>query len=99
MATVIEDLIVGAECTNAKPCPDPYLEAMARLGAAPSECIVFEDSRTGLRAGAAAKVAAIVGIRTSLTDEQMRAAGATLSVENWSEVSADMLRALVAPPS
>lgn len=44
---VIEGLVVGAECQRPKPFPDPYLIAMQRLSAAPSECVVFEDSSSG----------------------------------------------------
>jgi len=91
-ADVIEDLVVGAECPNAKPHPDPYLQAMSRLDAAPEQCVVFEDSRTGIRAGVAAKAAAIVGVRTSLSDEQLRTAGATASIESWNELTATQLR-------
>ena len=39
---MIEDLVVGCECERAKPHPDPYLEGIRRLGAAPEHCIVFE---------------------------------------------------------
>ena len=46
-ADVIEDLIIGAECANPKPSPDPYLEAIRRLGVEPGSCIVFEDSGSG----------------------------------------------------
>ena len=42
VAGVIEDLVVGCECERAKPHPDPYLEGIRRLGAAPEHCIVFE---------------------------------------------------------
>ena len=96
LASVIEDLVVGCECSRAKPHPDPYLEAMRRLGVAPEHCIVFEDSGTGVRAGAAAKVAAVVGIRTSLTDAALCAAGADATVADWSELSEAKLRELAA---
>lgn len=37
-----------------KPSPDIFLEAASRLGVEPSECLVFEDSMTGVLAGKAA---------------------------------------------
>lgn len=40
-----------------KPAPDCYLRAMALAGAAPEECIVFEDSEIGVQAGIAAGAA------------------------------------------
>jgi len=39
-----------------KPCPDIYLVAAARLGVAPSDCIVFEDSPPGIQAALAASM-------------------------------------------
>lgn len=44
-ASIIEGLVIGAECSRAKPYPDPYYEGMRQLGVAASDCIVFEDSR------------------------------------------------------
>ena len=82
-ADIIEDLIIGAECERAKPHPDPYLEAMRRLGApAPEECLVFEDSRSGIKAGVAAGVP-VVGMRSSLGDEELRAAGCSATLADW----------------
>ena len=41
-------VIVAAEDTpNHKPHPEPYLKAMRLLSAAPSDCIIFEDSISG----------------------------------------------------
>ncbi|RNE49157.1 HAD family hydrolase [Corynebacterium alimapuense] len=48
------DSISGDEVTHPKPAPDMYLEAARRVGAHPSECLVFEDSQAGMSAAAAA---------------------------------------------
>merc|ERR1712159_123868 len=92
---IIEDLVVGAECARAKPFGDPYLEGMKRLGKKPEECIVFEDSRSGIAAGKAAGVAAIVGIRSSLDDEKLRGHGATATMKDWRELTPEMLVGLL----
>ncbi|MDL2252899.1 HAD family phosphatase [Ruminococcaceae bacterium OttesenSCG-928-I18] len=36
---------------NPKPAPDGYLRAAELLGVSPAECVVVEDSATGIRAG------------------------------------------------
>jgi HAD superfamily hydrolase (TIGR01509 family) len=52
------DTIVGAEdYANSKPAPDAFLVAAARLGVAPKDCLVFEDTAMGVRAAAAAGMA------------------------------------------
>ena len=49
------DAIVCAEdYVNGKPAPDPFLEAARRLGVSPGNCVVFEDSPTGIQAAEAA---------------------------------------------
>lgn len=44
----------GDEVAHAKPAPDVYLLAAERLGVAPSDCLVLEDSVNGARAATAA---------------------------------------------
>ena len=45
------DAIVGAEDVKAgKPDPDVFLSAAARLGVAPSRCVVVEDAAAGIEA-------------------------------------------------
>ena len=47
--------IVGAEeYTNSKPAPDAFLLAAERLGIAPADCLVFEDTDLGIKAATAA---------------------------------------------
>ena len=94
-ASIIEGLVVGAECAQAKPAPDPYIEGMRQLGVCPSECIVFEDSASGVRAGVAANVCGVVGIRTTLTDAQLRQAGCDVTLADWTEFSPEFLTQLV----
>ncbi|WP_205685309.1 HAD family hydrolase [Caulobacter zeae] len=57
---VLFDAIVTVEdVAAAKPAPDLFLEAARRLGVAPGDCLVFEDSIQGLQAAAAAGCKAI----------------------------------------
>ncbi|WP_018295514.1 HAD family hydrolase [Corynebacterium lubricantis] len=49
-----EDTITGDEVAHGKPDPEMYLEAAARVGESPADCLVFEDSWAGMSAAAAA---------------------------------------------
>ena len=52
---ILPDRLVTAETVNeGKPHPAPYLAGAALLGYAPEECVVFEDSASGVQAGCAA---------------------------------------------
>jgi beta-phosphoglucomutase len=57
-------VVDGHQVPNPKPHPDIYLKAAERLGAAPRDCVVFEDSYTGIDAARAAGMA-VVGLRTT----------------------------------
>lgn len=47
-------VLTDADTTRSKPHPECYLNAAARLGADIADCIVFEDSFNGLKAGRSA---------------------------------------------
>ncbi len=52
--------IVGAEdYANSKPAPDAFLVAANRLGVAPQDCLVFEDTAMGIQAATAAGMASV----------------------------------------
>ena len=54
------DVIVTADdVTHGKPAPDLFLLAAERLGAAPADCIVYEDGDPGLEAARRANMRAI----------------------------------------
>ena len=48
-----DTIVAGDEVSRTKPFPDPYLEAARRLGASAWDCVVLEDSETGVAAGLA----------------------------------------------
>ncbi len=53
-------LVGGDEIARGKPAPDIFLLAAERLGAAPSACVVLEDSEPGVRAALAAGMTPIM---------------------------------------
>ena len=56
---------------NQKPSPDTFLLAAEKIGAKPSECVVFEDSLSGIRAAASAGMVC-VALSTTLRASQLR---------------------------
>ncbi len=54
LAGVFPVIISSEEYERPKPDPDAYLVAAARLGVAPADCLVFEDTEIGIQAAAAA---------------------------------------------
>lgn len=70
----------GLEVSRPKPFPDVYLEAARRLGADAQNCIVFEDSPTGLRAGLDAGMQ-VIGVETTASELE----GAALQVKDFAD--------------
>ncbi|NVK31595.1 MAG: HAD-IA family hydrolase [Gammaproteobacteria bacterium] len=54
---VVED---AATAPNKKPCPDVYLNVLARLGLAAEECMAIEDSFNGLAAAQRAGIPTVI---------------------------------------
>jgi len=48
---VPERIVTANQVTYGKPHPEPYLAGSALLGFAPADCVVFEDSTSGTKAG------------------------------------------------
>jgi mannitol-1-/sugar-/sorbitol-6-phosphatase len=46
-----ERLVTAEHVTRGKPHPEPFLAGAALLGYAPQQCVVFEDSPSGVQAG------------------------------------------------
>jgi beta-phosphoglucomutase len=55
-----DTIVSGDDVKNGKPDPEGFLIAAERMGEAPENCIVFEDSIHGVRAADAAKMRTVV---------------------------------------
>ena len=54
---LFQAVVCAEDYVHGKPAPDPFLEAAKRLNVAPGDCVVFEDSPTGIQAAEAAGMA------------------------------------------
>jgi sugar-phosphatase len=54
--------VTAADVQRGKPAPEGYLLAAAGLGTPPGDCVVIEDSATGIRAGRDAGAGHVVGV-------------------------------------
>jgi HAD superfamily hydrolase (TIGR01509 family) len=73
-------IVNGHQVANPKPHPEIYLRVADELGVDPADCVVFEDSHTGVEAGLAAGMR-VVGISTTHDD----LAGVALTVPDFND--------------
>jgi HAD superfamily hydrolase (TIGR01509 family) len=55
-----ETIVSAGDYIHAKPAPDCFLLAAERLGVAPKDCLVFEDTLLGIQAATAAVMASVM---------------------------------------
>jgi mannitol-1-/sugar-/sorbitol-6-phosphatase len=68
-----ERLVTAESVSQGKPDPAPFLAGAALLGFAPEDCVVFEDSASGVKSGRAAGCT-VVGTTFSHSVESLAAA-------------------------
>jgi beta-phosphoglucomutase-like phosphatase (HAD superfamily) len=66
--------VAGDEVAKPKPAPDVYLRVAELLGINPGDCVVIEDSPTGVVAARAAAMRVVVVRRGHFADEVLMAA-------------------------
>lgn len=69
---LFEAVLSSADVKNSKPHPEPYLKAAKAAGVNPEQCVVFEDSISGVESGLAAG-AKVVGVATTHSHEELSA--------------------------
>lgn len=75
-------IVIGEELPRSKPHPLPYLEGLRLIGAKAEYSVAFEDSRAGIAAASAAGLPTI-GLLTGLTEAESMAAGAAMTVMDF----------------
>jgi len=70
---VPEQLITANHVTSGKPHPEPYLRGAELLGLPATDCVVFEDSASGTKAGRSAGCT-VIGTTFSHSIEELSAA-------------------------
>ncbi len=86
--TILNDTFV----THGKPHPEIYLKVAQALGMPNAQCIVIEDSLSGIEAGKAAG-SKVIGITTTHTADELK--HTDLVISDFTELTLDRLRALV----
>ena len=78
----------GDMVTRRKPDPEIFQTATRMLGFEPEECVVFEDSLSGIASAHAAENR-VVGVATTLSPEKINANAATdLIIKDFTEITA-----------
>lgn len=80
-----QTLVIGDECEKPKPDPCPYLTACSNLGIEATQCIVFEDSPSGARAGVAAG-AFVIGVLSGQEESTLTDAGCQLVINDFEDI-------------
>ena len=70
-----DTVVTASDVAQAKPAPDIYLLAAARLGMDPADCLVLEDSPIGVRAAFAAGIRVIQVPDLLAPDDALRGLG------------------------
>jgi beta-phosphoglucomutase-like phosphatase (HAD superfamily) len=91
--SLFDAILTSEDFDRSKPDPDCYQKAAQRLGAESDECIVFEDSFNGLRAGRAARMA-VVGLTTTNPMEAIKSLS-DLQLKDYEGVTFEQLETLL----
>lgn len=86
----------SSHVSKGKPDPEVYLKSAASLQREPGQCIIFEDSVSGVQAGRAAG-SVVVGVTTTHTAEELEQCHFT--IHNFTELDVETLLDLSRRPA
>lgn len=83
---VVDGNVAEREQLAGKPAPDTFRHAARILGTDPSDCVVYEDAESGVRAARAGGFGLVVGVDRGAGHEKLTAAGADVVVNDLEEL-------------
>jgi mannitol-1-/sugar-/sorbitol-6-phosphatase len=86
-------LVTADQVRHGKPHPEGYLTAAARLGVAPTQCIVVEDTPAGIEAARAGGMR-VIAVASTYEAEALAAADAVAAAVAWLHVETSTERSL-----
>jgi beta-phosphoglucomutase len=84
----LSSIMASEDVKKHKPDPEVYLTSAAKLGLSPKQCVVFEDSFSGVSAALNARMK-VVGVLTSHTKEELPPCH--LYIDNYIDLSYDQV--------
>ncbi|GET23329.1 HAD superfamily hydrolase (TIGR01509 family)/beta-phosphoglucomutase family hydrolase [Prolixibacter denitrificans] len=89
-----EFIIDRTRVTHGKPHPEIYLKTLEQIAIPDYRCVVFEDSLAGVKSAVGAGLR-VIGVTTSHSAEELNAIGASLTIKDFDEVSAEHISTLM----
>lgn len=84
-----DSVTTGEEVVNKKPEPDLFLAAAAKLDVAPEECLVIEDSASGVEAARRAKMKVIAIARDTRHAKELK--DADMVIKSYNQLSPETI--------
>ena len=80
-------IISGDECIHGKPHSEPYTKAIKKYNISNQQCIIFEDSKSGLTSGKSVHPKQLIGMETLYCKEELSNYGVDDSIQNFEEMT------------
>ena len=94
LENTFEHIIGKVDVSHGKPHPEVYLTALRLLGLPADNCIVFEDSKPGIRAALGAGIK-VVGIASGHSRRELLEEGVSLAVDDFTRLDLEEVLALI----
>lgn len=94
ISSLFQLTISGNDVQHGKPDPEPYLLTISKLGISPKDCLVIEDSRSGVHSAKAAGCYC-VGITTTHSHHDLR--DADLVIDAFAEITPEFIENATTP--